>query len=91
MFYLFICTAILINSFIELSVVESALLWLTLFCAYLITKYLGIVQHSARARHRLKNEYRSKIDAIQQELLSIKPGKGKPAMTLPAKGKAAAH
>ncbi len=91
MFYLFICSAILINTFIELSVIEAALLWMTLLCGYVVTSYLGIVKHSERARHKLKNEYRSKIDEIQQELLSVHTGKNKPPIALPNKGKAAAH
>jgi len=90
MFYLFICTAILINTFIDLSVVESALLWLTLFLGYLVASYLQIVQHTERTHHRLKNEYRSQLDEVQQELLTAAVGKNKPALALPAKGKAAA-
>lgn len=91
MFYLFICTAILINTLVELSVMEAALLWMTLLCGYLLTSYIAIVNSSARARHKLKTEYRSKIDEIQKELLTIQPGKNKPAVALPNKGKAAAH
>lgn len=90
MFYLFLCTAIMINTFIDLSVVASALLWLTLFFGYLVTSYLQIVQHSERTRRRLKNEYRSKLDEVHQELLTAAVGKSKPALALPAKGKAAA-
>lgn len=90
MFYLFICTAILINTFIDLSVVESALLWLTLFFGYLVASYLQIVQHTERSRCRLKNEYRSQLDEVQQELLTAAVGKNKPALALPPKGKAAA-
>lgn len=90
MFYLFICTAILINTFIDLSVVESALLWLTLFFGYLVASYLQIVQHTERTQRRLKNEYRSQLDEVHQELLTAAVGKNKPALALPAKGKAAA-
>lgn len=90
MFYLFLCTAIMINTFIDLSVVQSTLLWLTLFFVYLVTSYLQIVQHSERTRRRLKNEYRSQLDEVHQELLTAAGGKNKPALALPAKGKAAA-
>ncbi|TWJ16431.1 hypothetical protein [Geobacter argillaceus] len=79
MFYLFLCTAIMINTFIDLSVVESALLWLTFFCGYLVTSYLGIVHNTERYRRRLGNEYRSQLNEVQQELLTVKPVKGKAA------------
>jgi hypothetical protein len=91
MFYLFLCTAIMINTFVDLSVAASALLWLTLFLAYLVTSYLGIVQSTERSRRRLSNEYRTQINEVHQELLSSAAGKNRPAMALPAKGKAAAH
>ena len=79
MFYLFLCTAIMINTFIDLSVVESALLWLIFFCGYLVTSYLGIVQNTERSRRRLSNEYRRQLNEVQQELLTVKPVKGKAA------------
>ena len=90
MFYLFVCSAILINTFIDLSAIEAALVWMALLCGHLVISYLGIVKHSEAARHRLRNEYRNRIDAIQQELLSVQPGKNKPTIALPGK-KAAAH
>lgn len=91
MFYLFIFTAILINTFMDLSAIEAALLWMALLCGYLVISYLGIVKNSERTRHKLRNEYRSKIDEIQQELLNAQPDKGRPAIALPGKSKAAAH
>ncbi len=91
MFYLFVCTAILINTFMDLSAVETLLLWMALFCCHLGTSYLGIVKSSERVKHKLRNEYRSKIDEIQQELLNTQPAQNRPAIALPGKKKAAAH
>ena len=91
MFYLFICTAIMINTFIDLSVAQSALLWLTLLCSYLTASYLEIVKNTERSRRRLSNEYRNQLNEVQQELMTAAAGKNKPAMALPAKGNAAAH
>ncbi|HEX9079463.1 MAG TPA: hypothetical protein VF795_07730 [Desulfuromonadaceae bacterium] len=76
MFYLFICTAILINTFMDLGVQEAALLWMALLCGYLVTSYLRIVKNSERVQMKLRHEYRSRIDEIQNELLSAKPAKG---------------
>lgn len=70
MFYLFICTAILINTFMDLSVQEAALLWMALLCGYIVFSYLAIVKGSERIQMKLRHEYRTSIDEIQNELLS---------------------
>ena len=98
MFYLFICTAILINTFADISVQEAALLWMALLCGYIVFSYLAIVKGSERVQMKLRHEYRTRIDEIQQELLSAKPATtnttaaallDKKAASLIAKAKAA--
>ena len=89
MFYLFICTAILINTFVDLSVPEAAFLWMALLCGYIVFSYLAIVKGSERVQSRLRHEYRTRIDEIQKELLTAKPATNPTAVALLEKKAAA--